>query len=253
MYRGTDRAKDVPRARIMMSQPAAPQIAKTILVVEDEATLSAALSYNLRKHGFNVVSAADGLEGLRAAQHDRPDVILLDIMLPKMDGIEVCRRLRAESDVPILMLTAKSEEVDTVIGLEMGADDYMTKPFSMRELLARVRALLRRSASRDGGTDENRIVTGDLDLDLRGRTVVRGGAELALKPKEFDLLYFLAKNSGQVFTREQLLEQVWGYEFFGGSRTVDVHVRWVREKIEAVPAQPRHLLTVRGVGYKFIR
>lgn len=237
----------------MTSQPAAtPAAARTVLVVEDEASLASTLSYNLRKNGFNVVSAGDGLEGLQAARRDRPDIIILDLMLPKMDGIEVCRRVRAESDVPILMLTAKSEELDKVVGLEMGADDYLTKPFSMRELMARVRALLRRAAT-DQSAEGSAIRTGDLSLDLRGRSVRRGDAEVVLKPKEFDLLYFLARNAGQVFTREQLLENVWGYDFYGGSRTVDVHVRWLREKLEETPAQPRHILTVRGVGYKFIK
>jgi DNA-binding response OmpR family regulator len=231
----------------------APTAAKTVLVVEDEASLASTLSYNFRKNGFNVLSAADGLEGLQTARRMSPDVIVLDLMLPKMDGLEVCRRLRADSDVPILMLTAKSEEFDRVVGLEMGADDYLSKPFSMRELMARVRALLRRAGSRATADDGARITAGTLVLDLRGRTVHRDGAEVALKPKEFDLLFFLAKNSGQVFTREQLLEHVWGYEFFGGSRTVDVHVRWLREKLEDTPARPRHLLTVRGVGYKFVR
>lgn len=228
--------------------------ARTVLVVEDEASLASTLSYNLRKNGFNVISASDGLEGLRAAQRDNPDVIVLDLMLPKMDGLEVCRRLRADSDVPVLMLTAKGEELDRVVGLEMGADDYLTKPFSMRELMARVRALLRRAGGRGSTPDDAaRITAGGVELDVRGRTAMRAGTELNLKPKEFDLLHFLAKNTGQVFTREQLLEHVWGYEFFGGSRTVDVHVRWLREKIEDDPGKPQHLLTVRGVGYKFVR
>jgi len=226
---------------------------KTVLIVEDEASLVSTLSYNFRKNGFNVISAADGVEGLRAARRDQPDVIVLDLMLPKMDGLEVCRRLRTESDVPILMLTAKGEELDRVVGLEIGADDYLTKPFSMRELVARVRALIRRSSGRAAPEDGSRITAGALELDARGRTVTRGGASVALKPKEFDLAFFLARNAGQVFTREQLLQHVWGYEFFGGSRTVDVHIRWLREKLEEHPAQPKHLLTVRGVGYKFVR
>ena len=228
--------------------------AKTVLVVEDEPSLSSTLSYNLRKNGFEVLVAADGVAGLQEARRAKPDVIVLDLMLPKMDGLEVCRRIRAESDVPILMLTAKSEELDKVVGLEMGADDYLTKPFGMRELMARVRALLRRAA-RDGvaAGDVATIRAGGLEFDARGRTVRRGDAGIALKPKEFDLIFFLVKNAGQVFTREQLLEKVWGYEFFGGSRTVDVHVRWLREKLEADPPHPKHLLTVRGVGYKFVR
>jgi DNA-binding response OmpR family regulator len=226
--------------------------AKTVLVVEDEASLASTLSYNFRKNGFNVISAADGVEGLQAARRENPDLVVLDLMLPKMDGLEVCRRLRASSDVPILMLTAKGEEFDRVVGLEMGADDYLTKPFSMRELLARVRALLRRSSGRAEAEDASRISAGPLELDLRGRTVKREGSEVVLKPKEFDLLFYLAKHAGQVFTREQLLEHVWGYEFFGGSRTVDVHMRWLREKIERNPGQPQYLMTVRGVGYKFV-
>ena len=226
--------------------------AKTVLVVEDEASLASTLSYNLRKNGFNVVSAADGLEGLQAARREHPDMIVLDLMLPKMDGLEVCRRIRAESEVPILMLTAKSEELDKVVGLEMGADDYLTKPFSMRELMARVRALLRRSGTREAD-DTGKISVGHLELDVRGRVVFREGEEVVLKPKEFDLLYFLARHAGQVFTREQLLENVWGYDFFGGSRTVDVHIRWLREKLEKDPARPKHLQTIRGVGYKFVR
>lgn len=239
----------------MTTEPAAPSpaSARTVLVIEDEASLASTLSYNLRKNGFNVSSAADGVEGLQAARRDRPDVIVLDLMLPRMDGLEVCRRIRAESDVPILMLTARGEELDKVVGLEMGADDYLTKPFSMRELMARIRALLRRTAGRPSGDDASRIVVGPIELDARGRTVKRDGSEVALKPKEFDLLFFLAKNAGQVFTREQLLEHVWGYDFFGGSRTVDVHIRWLREKLEEDPSHPRHLLTVRGIGYKFVR
>jgi DNA-binding response OmpR family regulator len=224
-----------------------------VLVVEDEPSLASTLSYNLRKNGFNVTSASDGVAALQAARRDNPDVIVLDLMLPKMDGLEVCRRIRADSDVPILMLTAKTEELDRVVGLEVGADDYLTKPFSMRELMARIRALLRRAGPRAGAEDASRIKAGGLELDARGRTVMRNGREVALKPKEFDVLFFLARNAGQVFTREQLLEHVWGYDFFGGSRTVDVHIRWLREKLEADPGHPRHLLTVRGVGYKFVR
>jgi DNA-binding response OmpR family regulator len=238
----------------MSSQPATVDAsAMTVLVVEDEPSLASALSYNLRKNGFNVVSEPDGVAGLQAARRGCPDVVILDLMLPKMDGLEVCRRLRAESGVPILMLTAKSDEMDKVVGLEIGADDYLTKPFSMRELMARVKALLRRGAAHATSDGRATLVAGTLALDGRGRTVRRSGAEVALKPKEFDLLFFLAKNAGQVFTRDQILEQVWGYDFFGGSRTVDVHVRWLREKVEDTPARPRHLLTVRGVGYKFVR
>ncbi len=226
--------------------------ATTVLVIEDEATLVASLAYNFRKHGYTVVTATDGVEGLQAARRVRPDVVVLDLMLPRMDGMEVCRRLRADSDVPILMLTAKGEEFDRVMGLEMGADDYLTKPFSMRELIARVRALLRRAAPRATAREDALIEAGAMAIDPRGRTVRNAGAEVAVKPKEFDLLLFLARNAGKAFTREQLLERVWGYQFFGGSRTVDVHMRWLREKLEDDPAHPQHLLTVRGVGYKFV-
>jgi DNA-binding response OmpR family regulator len=192
-----------------------------VLVIEDEPTLVSAISYNLRQGGFDVISANDGVTGLQAARRERPDLIVLDLMLPKLDGLEVCRRVRAESGVPIIMLTAKAEETDRVVGLELGADDYVPKPFGMRELVARVRALLRRSATQE-------------------------------KPREFDLLALLAEHAGQVFTRDQILEHAWGYDFFGGSRTVDVHMRWLREKLEDDPAHPEHLLTVRGVGYKFV-
>jgi DNA-binding response OmpR family regulator len=226
---------------------------RRVLVIEDEAALVATLSYNLRKNGYDVVSATDGVAGLQAARRERPDVIVLDLMLPKMDGLEVCRRLRGESNVPILMLTAKGEELDRVVGLEMGADDYLTKPFGMRELMARIRALLRRAGTASGDGEASRIIAGALEIDLRGHLVQRDGADVALKPKEFDLLAFLAKSAGQVFTREQILQRVWGYDFFGGSRTVDVHMRWLREKLESDPARPAHLLTVRGVGYKFVR
>src|SRR5690349_18285524 len=213
-----------------------------VLIVEDDATLAATLSFNLRKNGFQVSSAGDGLAAIEGARAARPDLVLLDLMLPKIDGLEVCRRLRAESNVPIIILTAKSEEVDRVIGLEMGADDYLPKPFGMRELIARVRALLRRSAAQGSSRSPSRIVAGELELDERGRVVRRAGEERALKPKEFDLLIFLAKHAGQVFTREQLLANVWGYEWVGGSRTVDVHVRWLREKLEVDSASPQHLL-----------
>ncbi|HEX5480442.1 MAG TPA: response regulator transcription factor [Dehalococcoidia bacterium] len=226
---------------------------QTILVVDDEPSLTAALSYNLRKDGFRVITAGDGIAALQEARRERPDLIVLDLMLPKMDGLEVCRRVRAESAVPIIMLTAKGEEMDRVVGLEVGADDYLAKPFGMRELMARVRALLRRAAQHTNDREGRRIAAGELSIDPRGRTVERGGAPVALKPKEFDLLAFLAKSAGQVFTREQILQRVWGYDFFGGSRTVDVHMRWLREKLESDPAHPAHLLTVRGVGYKFVR
>ena len=230
-----------------------PTEGRRVLVIEDESALVATLSYNLRKNGYEVISETDGVAGLQAARRERPDLIVLDLMLPKMDGLEVCRRLRGESTVPILMLTAKGEELDRVVGLEMGADDYLTKPFGMRELMARIRALLRRAGAASGDDEATRIIAGALEIDLRGHLVRRDGLDVALKPKEFELLSFLAKSAGQVFTREQILQRVWGYDFFGGSRTVDVHMRWLREKLETDPARPAHLLTVRGVGYKFVR
>jgi DNA-binding response OmpR family regulator len=223
---------------------------KKILVVDDEPTLVATLRYNLEREGFGVVTASDGESGLSAARANRPDLILLDLLLPVMDGLEVCRILRREMTTPILMLTAKTEEIDKVVGLELGADDYVTKPFSMRELLARVRALLRRAETAATGETEV-LVAGELLVDLRRREASRGGQALPLKPKEFDLLAFFLRNRGRAFTRDQLLNQIWGYDFVGDTRTVDVHIRWLRQKTEDVPAKPSRLITVRGVGYRF--
>ena len=223
---------------------------RTVLVVEDDSTLAAVLRYNLERDGYRCAVAADGARALELARRERPDLILLDVMLPGIDGLEVCRRIRSESTVPIIMLTARVDEIDRVVGLEVGADDYVTKPFGMRELLARVRAALRRAEMRPLEDDTQPIAVGDLQIDPRGRQLLRNGEPVAVKPKEFDLLLFLARNPGQVFTREQLLDRVWGYEFGGGTRTVDVHIRWLREKVEPDPAHPIHLITSRGVGYK---
>ena len=230
--------------------------ANKVLVVEDDQTLLDVLKYNLVKEGYVVETATDGAQALEVARGEKPDVIILDIMLPELDGLEVCHILRREMTTPILMLTAKSEEVDKVVGLEIGADDYMTKPFSMRELLARVRSMLRRAeivrqeSSVVVNTDA--VVTmGDLAIDIDRHRVSRSGEPVELAPKEFDLLAFLAANSGRVFSRDYLLERVWGYDYAGGTRTVDVHMRWLRKKLENDPANPRHLITVRGVGYKF--
>ena len=220
-----------------------------ILIVEDDENLLEALKYNVRKEGYDTVTAADGVEALDIARRDKPDLIILDVMLPKMSGFEVCRILRKEMSVPILMLTARDGEVDKVVGLDLGADDYMTKPFSMRELLARVRALLRRGEIR-ASASEAPLRLGDIEIDSGHHLVTRAGSPLVLTPKEFDLLTFLARNKGLVFGRDQLLEKVWGYDYSGDTRTVDVHVRWLREKIEDNPEEPRRLLTVRGVGYK---
>jgi len=223
---------------------------KTILVVDDEPTLVATLKYNLERESFRVLEAADGEAALEAARAGRPDLIVLDLMLPGLSGLEVCRILRKETRVPIIMLTAKDAEVDKVVGLETGADDYVTKPFGMPELMARVRAMLRRA---EPGADEASDVleSGDLRVDLTRREVQRGGSPLRLKPKELDLLICFMRRRGRAFSREELLNQVWGYEFADDTRTVDVHVRWLRQKIEPDPAHPSRLITVRGVGYRF--
>ena len=221
---------------------------KTVLLVDDEATLVATLRYNLEREGYRVVTASDGDKALTVARKERPDLMILDLMLPVIDGLEVCRILRRETSVPILMLTARAGEVDKVVGLELGADDYVTKPFSTRELLARVRALLRRTTS---ASDEEVIVSGDLRIDLKRREALLGDTALELKPKEMELLIYLMRHRGRAFTREQLLREVWGYDFYGDSRTVDVHVSWLRQKIESAPGKPTRLLTVRGVGYRF--
>ena len=223
-----------------------------ILVVEDDQNLLDTLKYNLRKEGYAVVTAVDGAEALDVARREKPDLIILDLMLPKISGFEVCRILRKEMIVPILMLTAKAEETDKIVGLEIGADDYMTKPFSLRELLARVRAMLRRAkmVQTQPGVEEALLKVGDIEVDIARHQASKGATTLELTPKEFDLLAFLARNKGFVFSRDQLLEKVWGYDFVGDTRTVDVHIRWLREKIEDNPNEPRLLVTVRGVGYK---
>ncbi|HEX7543530.1 MAG TPA: response regulator transcription factor [Candidatus Limnocylindrales bacterium] len=224
-------------------------MARTILVVDDERTLRETLAESLETEGFVVVQAADGREAVNAFRRSHPDLILLDVMLPELSGTEVCRIIRSESGVPILMLTAKSAELDKVVGLELGADDYVTKPFSFRELLARIRALLRRSEQQSQTGETETVELGRVKIDLAGRRLLRGTEVLAVKPKAFELLAFLVRNSGHVFTRDQLLERVWGYDFAGETRTVDVHVHWLRALIEDDPAIPVYLETVRGVGY----
>jgi DNA-binding response OmpR family regulator len=222
-----------------------------ILIVEDDQALLDVLKYNLTKEGYNVVTATDGIQALEVARESKPALILLDIMLPKMSGFDVCRILRKETTTPILMLTAKDEEVDKIVGLEIGADDYMTKPFSMRELLARIRAMLRRAEMvKSKPVEEAVLRISDLEVDLARHQATLSGTKLELTPKEFDLLVFLARNRGLVFSREQLLERVWGYDYAGDTRTVDVHIRWLREKLEVDPAKPKRLVTIRGVGYK---
>ncbi|WP_423224296.1 winged helix-turn-helix domain-containing protein [Candidatus Amarolinea aalborgensis] len=224
---------------------------QTILVVEDEVTLREALVYNLNKEGYTVLQAGTGLDALALARAEAPDVVILDLMLPELDGLSVCRSLRrdpATAASGILMLTARSGELDKIVGLESGADDYLTKPFSLGELLARVRALLRRARST---APRDTLEAGNLVLDLIARRATRNGVDLPLKPKEFSLLAELMRHRGAVLSRDLLLNHVWGQDFFGDDRTVDVHVRWLREKIEDDPAHPAHIQTVRGLGYRF--
>ncbi len=228
-------------------------MARTILVVDDEPTLRETLAENLEMEGFRVVTAADGRQALERFRQFQPDLVVLDLMLPELSGIEVCRQIRRESGVPILMLTARDSELDKVVGLELGADDYVTKPFGLQELLARVRALIRRSERRAEGSAPVLVELGALQVDLAGHQILRDGRALPVKPKAFELLAFLLANPGQVFTRDQLLERVWGYDYAGETRTVDVHIHWLRAQIEDDPATPVFLHTVRGVGYVFRR
>jgi DNA-binding response OmpR family regulator len=228
-------------------------MARTILVVEDEPTLRETLVDALEADGFRVIAAADGREALERFRADRPDLILLDLMLPELSGVEVTRIIRAESGVPIVMLTAKDSELDKVVGLELGADDYVTKPFSLRELTARVRALFRRAEVTGAAATPATVDLGRVQADLAGHRLLRDGEALPVKPKAFELLAFLVRNPGQVFTRDQLLEHVWGYDYGGESRTVDVHIHWLRSQIEDDPGHPQYLHTVRGVGYVFRR
>lgn len=222
---------------------------KTILLVEDDDTLRKTLVYNLSQEGYKVIQTGDGAEALTLAREHKLDLIVLDVMLPSLDGLSVCRIIRNESDVPIVMLTARGSEVDRIIGLEIGADDYIVKPFSLGEFLARVRAVMRRAPSARPVID--RLESGDLVLDLIARRATRGGEEMHMTHKEFDLLAMLMRNRGAVLSRDLLLERVWGYGYSGQTKTVDVHVRWLREKIEPEPSQPRRIVTVRGVGYRF--
>lgn len=228
---------------------------ESVLVIEDEENLVEALRYNLEREGYRVEACLDGAEGLDSARLSHPDLIILDVMLPGLDGFEICRILRRESDVPILFLTARGEEIDRVVGLELGADDYVTKPFSVREVVARVKGMLRRSraTTRESATGSARrlIQAGDLELDLDGHSATLQGSPLSLKPREFDLLAMLASNRGRALTRDQMLEQVWGRDYYGDTRTVDVHIRWLREKIQHYPQAPQRIITIRGVGYRF--
>lgn len=223
-----------------------------ILVVDDEESIQELLRYNLEKEGHKVLAARDGFDALERVQKDRPDLVVLDVMLPQMDGMEVCRRIRLNSEfreLPVIMLTAKGEEIDKVLGLELGADDYMTKPFSPRELVARIKARLRRVKSADETLEQ--IIHGDLRIDLNRFQVYINAQEVELTPKEFELLRVLAAKPGRVYSREELLEKIWGYEYAGDTRTVDVHVRHVRQKIEKDASNPEYIETLRGIGYRF--
>lgn len=228
-----------------------------ILVVDDEIALQETLAYSLKKEGYSVEVAGDGNLGLEMARNVKPDLVVLDVMLPGKDGFEVCRILRQESNIPVLMLTARDDEIDRVVGLEVGADDYLAKPFSMRELIARVKALLRRvrlirEEAGNLDSDEPKLMTfGNLVIDMTRREVRLSEQVIPLKPKEYELLTFMGQHKGRVLTRELILERVWGWGFVGDSRTVDVHIRWLREKIEPTPDKPERIITVRGAGYRF--
>ena len=222
----------------------------TILIVEDDDTVREALSAGLESEGYEVILSDNGLDGLKQAKEEGPDLILLDLMLPEMDGLSVCRALRRDSDVPIIMLTARGTEMDKIVGLETGADDYVVKPFSLGELLARIRSLLRRTRN-DKQENQMQLTSGNISLDLTSRRVSKDDVEVHLTQKEFNLLAELIRNKGAVLSRDLLLEKVWGYSYVGNTHTVDVHIRWLREKIELDPSKPVRIVTVRGVGYRF--
>ena len=225
-----------------------------ILVVEDEENILEAVRYSLEGQGYETLTAADGVAGLSLTRAERPDLVILDVMLPGMDGLEVCRAIRREHDMPVLLLTARVEEIDRIVGLELGADDYITKPFSMRELMARVKAHIRRyrkSERAAADTGDGLLVSGNLEVDIAGHRVRLNGRELDLRPREFRLLTLFMQRVGRALTRDQVLETLWSQDYIGDARTVDVHVRWLREKIEDDPGRPTRIVTVRGVGYRF--
>ena len=224
----------------------------TVLVVEDEETVQETLAYNLEQEGYSVLTAGDGEEALRLIRSKTPDLVVLDIMLPRLDGLAVCRLVRKDPEVahtPIIMLTARGTQGDKMVGLDSGADDYITKPFGLGEFLARVRAVLRRTPSRF--RTEQMLEAGNLRVDITARRAYKDDEELQLSHKEFDLLAELMRNEGAVLSRDLILSRVWGYDYYGDSRTVDVHIRWLRQKIERDPSDPAHIVTVRGVGYRF--
>jgi two-component system, OmpR family, response regulator RegX3 len=224
-----------------------------ILIIEDEPGLAESVRYALEAEGFEVTISESGFAGLEAARRDAPDLVLLDLMLPEMSGLDVCRQIRLSSDVPIIMLTAKDSEADKVTGLELGADDYMTKPFSMRELIARVRAHLRRVAKSGQLAESNEVLRGgSIELDIDAHTARVGGSEVELRPKEFELLESLMRRKNRLAARHTLIDEVWGPSYFGDTKTLDVHIKRLREKLEADSSKPKHIVTVRGLGYKFV-
>lgn len=222
----------------------------SVLIVEDERALADPLAFLLRKEGFEATVVGDGKAALEEFERSGADIVLLDIMLPGMSGTEVCRQLRARSSVPVIMVTARDSEIDKVVGLELGADDYVTKPYSARELIARIRAVLRRGGEEDTAVDDGVLESGPVRMDVERHVVEVNGEEITLPLKEFDLLEYLMRNTGRVLTRGQLIDRVWGADYVGDTKTLDVHVKRLRSKIEADPASPVHLVTVRGLGYK---
>lgn len=240
----------IHHVRILMDSPTREPTKMKVLVVDDELPIVEVIAYNLRKEGYHSCIATDAEQCLEVARTEKPDLIILDVMLPSANGFDVCRALRRQSTIPIIMLTARADETDRVVGLELGADDYITKPFSTRELMARVKAVLRRTQPNEVPAAAV-VKAGPLTIDSHRYEVTVDGKRVDLSPKEFDLLRFLATHPGQVFSRQALLDRVWGADAYVEDRTVDVHIRWLREKIEPLPSQPVRLLTVRGVGYKF--
>lgn len=226
-------------------------MSKKVLVVDDEKNIVDIISFNLVKEGYEVICAYNGTDGLNLALTEEPDLVLLDIMMPGMDGFEVCKKIREKKQIPIIMLTARAEEVDKVLGLELGADDYVTKPFGVRELLARVKANTRRTIVSEDELSDSIITKGELTIDVKRIVVARRGEPLELTPLEYKLVKYMATRPGEVFTRETLLENVWGYEYFGDLRTVDVTIRRLRTKLEDTPEDPKYILTKRSVGYYF--
>jgi two-component system, OmpR family, response regulator RegX3 len=227
-------------------------VADRILIVEDEESLADSVRYNLEREGYVVTVAQDGRRALERFRAEQPSLVILDLMLPEVSGLDLCRAIRAESDVPIIMVTAKDSEADKVTGLELGADDYVTKPFSVRELVSRVRALLRRAGLVSGGTKDDVLDGGPVQMDVVRHEVQVAGGPMAFPPKEFELLETFLRRKGRLLTRDFLIEEVWGSDYFGDTKTLDVHVKRLRKKIEADPHNPTHLLTVRGLGYKFV-